>query len=47
MWGDEPSPVGGTIGVDSESHLVDGDMVAIPTEGYEVVSVMVAAPGPR
>ena len=46
MWGEESSPVGGTVGVDPESHLVDGDMMAIPAEGDQVVSVVVAAPGP-
>ena len=43
--GDESSPVGGTVGVDPESHLVDGDMMVIPAEGYQVVGVVVTAIG--
>ena len=46
VLGDEPSPVGGTVGVDPESHLVDGDVMVIPAEGDEVVRFVVAAPGP-
>ena len=30
VFGDEPSPVGGTGRVDLESQLVDGDMMVIP-----------------
>ena len=45
MFGDESSPVGGTVGVDPESHVVDGDMMMKPTNSDQVVGVVVAAVG--
>ena len=45
MFGDESSPVGGTVGVDPVSHLVDGDVVVIAAEGDEVVGVVAATVG--
>ena len=40
---DEPSPVGGGVGVDSESESVDGHMMVIPAKEEEVGGVVVAA----
>ena len=37
--------VGGGLGVDPETQLVDGDVVVVPAEGDEVVGVVVAAVG--
>ena len=45
VFGDESSPVGGTVGVDPESQLVDGDVMVIPAEGYQVCGVVAPAPG--
>ena len=45
VFGDESSPVGGTVGVDPESQVVDGDVVVIPAEGDEVVGVVAATVG--
>jgi hypothetical protein len=40
---DEASPVGGGVGVDPESELVDGYVMVIPTQGYQIFGVVVAA----
>ena len=45
MFGDESSPVGGTVRVDPESELVDGDVMVIPTKGDQVFWIMVATVG--
>ena len=37
--------MGGTVRVDPESELVDGDVVVVPAEGDEVVGVVAAAVG--
>ena len=37
--------MGGGLGVDPESEVVDGDVVVVPTERDEVVGVVVAAVG--
>ena len=45
VFGDESSPVGGTVRVDPVSDVVDGDVVVIPAEGDEVVGVVAATVG--
>ena len=45
MFGDESSSVGGTVRVDPESEVVDGDVMVKPTGGNEVVGVVAAAVG--
>jgi hypothetical protein len=38
--------VGGTVGFDSESELMDGDMMVEPAKSYEVVGVVGSAVDP-
>ena len=45
MFGNESASVGRTVGVDPESHLVDGDVMMEPTDSYQVVGVVAAAVG--
>ena len=38
--------MGGTVGVDGEPGLVDGDMMVVPAEAGQVVGMVVTAVGP-